>query len=157
MPAAIFLQHSWPNSMASQHIVFRDASGAGFDHHDAVLGAGDHDVQRAFASLFVGRVGDQFAVHHADAHGAEHVMERDIGNREGRGGADDGQRSRIVRVDRPTDTMPMICVSCWKPSGNSGRIGRSIRRLVRISFSVGRPSRLMKPPGNLPAAYVYSR
>ena len=46
-------------------------------------------------------------------------------------------------------TMAMIWVSCRKPSGNSGRIGRSIRRLVRISFSEGRPSRLIKPPGNL--------
>ncbi len=49
-------------------------------------------------------------------------------------------------------TMAMIWVSLRKPSGNSGRIGRSIRRLVRISFSDGRPSRLMKPPGILPAA-----
>ena len=37
-------------------------------------------------------------------------------------------------------------------SGNSGRIGRSISREVRISLVVGRPSRLMNPPGNLPAA-----
>ena len=43
-----------------------------------------------------------------------------------------------------------------KPSGNSGRIGRSIRREVSVSFSVGRPSRLKKPPGMRPAAYVFS-
>ena len=54
-------------------------------------------------------------------------------------------------------TMAIICVSFKNPSGNKGRMGRSINRLVRISFSVGRPSRLMKPPGNFPAAYVYSR
>src|SRR6266542_3379013 len=30
-------------------------------------------------------------------------------------------------------------------------MGRSMRREVRISLVVGRPSRLMKPPGNLPA------
>ena len=45
--------------------------------------------------------------------------------------------------------MAMICVSFRKPSGNSGRMGRSINRLVRISFSDGRPSRLINPPGNL--------
>ena len=48
-------------------------------------------------------------------------------------------------------TMAMICVSFRKPSGNSGRTGRSIKRLVRTSFSEGRPSRLMKPPGIFPA------
>ena len=34
-------------------------------------------------------------------------------------------------------TMAMTCVSQRKPSGNSGRIGRSIWRLVRISRSLG--------------------
>ncbi len=49
-------------------------------------------------------------------------------------------------------TNTMIWVSCVKPFGKSGRIGRSIRRQVRISFSVGRPSRLNQPPGIRPAA-----
>ena len=47
-------------------------------------------------------------------------------------------------------------VSLRKPSRNSGRIGRSIRREVRTSFSDGRPSRLKKPPGILPAANAFS-
>ena len=49
-------------------------------------------------------------------------------------------------------SRPMTCVSFVYPSGNSGRSGRSIMREVRISFSLGRPSRLKKPPGILPAA-----
>jgi len=49
----------------------------------------------------------------------------------------------------------MICVSQRKPSGKSGRSGRSQSREVRTSFSVGRPSRLKKPPGILPAANVF--
>ena len=49
-------------------------------------------------------------------------------------------------------TVAITCTSLKKPSGNSGRIGRSIRREVSISFSEGRPSRLKKPPGILPAA-----
>ncbi|OPZ27601.1 MAG: hypothetical protein BWZ02_01576 [Lentisphaerae bacterium ADurb.BinA184] len=51
----------------------------------------------------------------------------------------------------------MTCTSSWKPFGNSGRNGRSVMRAVRISFSLGRPSRLKKPPGNLPAALNFSR
>jgi len=47
-------------------------------------------------------------------------------------------------------TMSTICTSFRKPSGNSGRIGRSVSRLARIALSLGRPSRLMNPPGILP-------
>ena len=49
-------------------------------------------------------------------------------------------------------TVAMIWTSCVNPLGNSGRIGRSIRREVRISFSLGRPSRRKKLPGIRPAA-----
>ncbi len=42
------------------------------------------------------------------------------------------------------------------PSGNNGRIGRSVRRAARMAASDGRASRLMKPPGILPAAYIRS-
>jgi len=55
----------------------------------------------------------------------------------------------------------MTCVITWhsrrKPSGNMGRIERSIRRMVSVSFVVGRASRLKKPPGILPADSVFSR
>jgi hypothetical protein len=47
-------------------------------------------------------------------------------------------------------TSAMICVSNRQPAGNSGRIGRSMQRLVRTSFSEGLPSRLKKPPGIRP-------
>ena len=46
----------------------------------------------------------------------------------------------------------MICVSKRQPDGNSGRIGRSISRLVSTSFSAALPSRLKKPPGMRPDA-----
>ncbi len=49
-------------------------------------------------------------------------------------------------------TVQITCTSLLKPSGKSGRIGRSIRRETRVSFSVARPSRLKKPPGILPTA-----
>ena len=53
-------------------------------------------------------------------------------------------------------TVQMTWVSLRNPSANSGRMGRSIRREVSVSFSLGRPSRLKKPPGILPAANVFS-
>ena len=53
-------------------------------------------------------------------------------------------------------TVQMTCTSFRKPFGQSGRIGRSIMRAVRVARSVARPSRLKKPPGILPAAYIRS-
>ena len=71
----------------------------------------------------------------------------------------------VLSHDLENDPDMVAMVGCsaaltWtslrNPFGNSGRSGRSIRRLVRTSFSVGRPSRLKKPPGILPAAKVFS-
>ena len=56
-------------------------------------------------------------------------------------------------VDRVVMT---IWTSSLYPSGNSGRIGRSVRRAASVAASEARPSRLMKPPGILPAAYIRS-
>ena len=49
-------------------------------------------------------------------------------------------------------TVAMTWTSFMKPFGKSGRMGRSMSRDVRVSFSEGRPSRLKKPPGMRPAA-----
>ena len=49
-------------------------------------------------------------------------------------------------------TSAITCVSFRHPDGNSGRIGRSIRRRVSTSFSEGLPSRLKNPPGMRPEA-----
>jgi len=53
-------------------------------------------------------------------------------------------------------TVQMTCVSLRKPSAKSGRIERSTMREASVSFSLGRPSRLKKPPGILPAAKAFS-
>ena len=50
------------------------------------------------------------------------------------------------------NTVATTCTSFKNASGKSGRNGRSIKRDVNVSFSEGRPSRLKKPPGILPAA-----
>ena len=53
-------------------------------------------------------------------------------------------------------TVPMICTSLRKPFGQSGRIGRSTMRAFSVARSEALPSRLKKPPGILPAAYIFS-
>ena len=67
MPAMILRQHSWPNSMASTTSSSATPVAAGFHHHDAVLGAGDDDVELGFARFVIGRLGDHLAFDHADA------------------------------------------------------------------------------------------
>ena len=64
---------------------------------------------------------------------------------------DDANVHRFVEMLRGMRSA-MICVSKNQPFGNSGRIGRSISRLVSTSFSAGLPSRLKKPPGMRPEA-----
>ena len=84
-------------------------------------------------------------------------------------GPPQGMSERVSAADAPTSaitsgsfwrswesTVAITWVSQLKPFGNKGRTGRSMRREVRISFSAGRPSRLKKPPGILPAANVFS-
>ena len=53
----------------------------------------------------------------------------------------------VVGGDRPGS----IWTACSIRAKNSGRLGWSMSRDVWISFVVGRPFRLMNPPGNLPA------
>ena len=57
----------------------------------------------------------------------------------------------------PERTRQITWTSFLKPSGKSGRIGRSISRQVSVSFLTGAPSRLKYPPGMRPPAYAFSR
>ena len=47
-------------------------------------------------------------------------------------------------------TVAMMETSLRKSEGKSGRMGRSMTRLVRMPFSPGRPSRRLKEPGMRP-------
>src|SRR5208337_4969564 len=115
------------------------------------LGAGHHQIELRVVELRGRGIEDVSAVQIADARSADRTQERHAGNRERSGGAD--QRGN-VRIHFPLteSTEATTCTSLVKPSGNSGRIGRSMSREVSVSFSVGRPSRLKKPPGMRPAA-----
>ena len=80
----------------AEDLRFGDLLRAGFHHHDAVFGAGDHDVQLGFAALGVGGVGQVLAVFHAHANAGQHVGEGDIGNGQRGGRADDRQGVGIL-------------------------------------------------------------
>ena len=84
-----------------QHFLFGGVLRARFHHDDAFFGAGDDDVDLGFARFVVAGVGHQLAVDRTHAHAAQHVVERNVGNRQRRTGADDGQRAGIaLRIGR---------------------------------------------------------
>ncbi len=52
--------------------------GAGFDHHDSIGGADDHDVQNAVAHFVVSRIDDELSADQAHAHCANRTVERNV-------------------------------------------------------------------------------
>ena len=70
--------------------------GAGFDHHDAVLVADDHDVHGAAGTLGIGGVDDELAVHAAYAHGADGGAKGNVRERQGTGSGVDADHVGIV-------------------------------------------------------------
>jgi hypothetical protein len=124
---------------------------AGFDHDEAVLAAGDDEIELAVLALGERRVDDVLAVNQADAHAGDGLLEG-MSDRASAVEAPVRARTSVSFALSAESTSAMICVSKRQPSGNSGRIGRSMTRLVRTSFSDGLPSRLKKPPGIRPDA-----
>ena len=74
-----------------------DLVGAGLDHQDGLVGAGDHEVEVGLERGPPRRVDDEVAVDLADAHRADRRRERDVGDHQRGGGA--VHREDVVRVD----------------------------------------------------------
>ena len=129
---------------------------ARFHHHDPVHAAGDDEIERALFSLRERWIDDELPVDHPDAHAGNRLLERNARQGKRGGGAGNGEHVGVVLGVGRKQQRDHLCFV--PPAGaNSGRMGRSISRLVSTSFSVGLPSRLKKPPGMRPEAYVYSR
>ena len=111
---------------------------------------------RAPRSLLQRRVDDELAVDHADAHGADRAEERQRRDHQRRRGAVDAEdvvrRDHVGRERRCRSPAPR----CGSPSATAaGSGGRSCARSGSRARSA-RPSRLKKPPGIFPAAYIRS-
>ncbi len=83
--------------------LFRNLLRAGLDHHDAVLGADDHDVQRALLTLGIGRIHDELVVDDADAHCAHRAVKRNVAQRKRTARAIDPKHIRIIFLIRGVD------------------------------------------------------
>ena len=60
------------------HNVFADLVGLAFDHADGLLGAGDDEIERRFASLVKGRIDDVLTIDQTDASTSDRVVERNV-------------------------------------------------------------------------------
>ena len=80
----------------AKHHILCELLGFGLDHQHGVGGAGDHEVERAFAHLVDHRVQRVFAADIADARGADRAQEGNAGQRERGGGRDHGDDVGIV-------------------------------------------------------------
>ena len=68
-----------------------DLVGAGLDHQDGLVGAGDHEVEVSREEVLLVRVDDEVAVDLADPDRADRLRERDVGDHQRRGGAVHGE------------------------------------------------------------------
>ena len=91
-----------------------DFVGAGLDHHDRVLGAGDDQVEVSRLDLLVGGERLELALDARDAHGGDGASERDLRHPEGdrcRRGAEDVGRNRAVRGEQRQDDLHLAAVA----------------------------------------------
>ena len=146
------LHCSWPKAMRLEHLLLgRPRAPPASTISDRVLGARDDELERrCFSCSVVGLAMSWPSTRPTRT--APTGPERDPGR-----AAAPRRRRSCARMSGSFSwsaeiTRPMICISLRKPSGNSGRIGRSISREVRISFLTGAPSRLKYPPGMRPPA-----
>ena len=123
-----------------------DAVGAGLDHQDRLVGAGDDQVELELRVVLLGGVDDEVAVELADPHRADVGGDRDRGDRQRRGGAVHGED--VVGVDlvhrhRDRDQLGLVV-----PALGEERADRPVdhargqrRLLARICPRDGRTSR----------------
>ena len=70
--------------------------GCRLDHHNRLVRADDDQVEIRNVTLAIGRVEDQLALDEADANSTHRVMEGDVGQRQRRRGAVDGEDVGVV-------------------------------------------------------------
>ena len=85
------------------HRILTHTSAAALDHHHAIFGGHDGDVQRALEPLGIGRIDDELTIHLAHTHRADRAAERNVGKRQGRSSGIDADHVGIVLFVRGHD------------------------------------------------------
>ena len=130
----------------AQHLVFAQHVRFGFNHQHRTCGTGYHQIQTAFFQFVSRWVQHVLVVDVTHARCADWAVERNTGQAQGCGSTDHRNDVRVhlrVNGNHGRDHLNFV----QEAVRNSGRIGRSIRREVSVSPSLGRPSRRKKLPG----------
>ena len=141
----------WPTVIASTTSSSLHFERAALDHDDRVLRAGDDELHVAVRELLERGVEHPLVLNAADAHGGDRRRERNLRGvqRERRG--DERENVGVVLLvggDDVDEDLDFVLEAFREE-----RPDRAVDDAAdRISLSLGRPSRLMKPPGILPAA-----
>ena len=139
-----------------EDLVLGDLVSACLDHRQRLARADDDEVERRLVELLERRVDDEL-VRRCGRCGRRRSGRGTAAARSSSAAEAPLMQRMSCGVTRSAErTVQMTCTSLRKPFGQSGRIGRSIMRAVSVARSVARPSRLKKPPGIFPAAYIFS-
>ena len=98
-------------------IRFRNFVGRAFNHDDVVFRADINKIEIALFAFDVSRVGDELAIHAADAHGADRSGERNVGNAKRSRRAVDRENVGIVfpiRAEEQADDLGVVEISLRK-------------------------------------------
>ena len=117
-------------------LLFRHFLRASLHHHQAFLRASDDDVELARLALFEGRVDQVLAVDETDADAGNRLLERQVGERQRRRGAGDGEHVRVVRaVGRQHERNDLRLVA---PAGREERTDRAVDHAAGEDFLLRR-------------------
>src|SRR5262249_52087572 len=134
------------------HVLLGHFLRARFDHHDAVVRAGDDEVERAAAALGERRVDDELSIDLADADAGNRLLEGDGGQRQRRGGAGDGEHVGVVlAVSREDEGDDLRLVT---PAGGEEGADRTIDQPAREHFLFARLPLALEEPARDPARGV---
>ena len=117
------------------HLLLRHLLGTGLDHDEAVLAAGNDEIQLALLTLLERRVDDILIVHQADAHAGDRLLERNLRDGERSRCAGDCQDVGVVfgiRGQHQRDDLRFV-----PPAGRKQRADRSIDDSARQDFLLG--------------------
>ena len=128
------------------HLFFTDLLGAGLNHVDGFLGAGNGQSQCCTLCLFNGRIDNKFPVNLADDHARNRTVERNIRNAQCQRRTEHCSHAAVtIRIQRKhrIDNLNLVAESLRKQRTNRtvNQTRRQRRMLRRTSFTTNEVAR----------------
>ena len=107
-----------------EHVVLADLVHLTFDHHDVLLGTGDHQLEVAVGHLGETGVDDELTLHAGHAHLGNGTAERQVGGGEGGGSGQAGEGVGLGVLVRGNEGQvdEYLQVEVLRPQGTDGAV-----------------------------------